>query len=517
MDLQRIAIEHVPEAVSVHDVEGRYLWASAEFADLLGFEPDSLVGRQAYELFHPEDIPEIQVSHETITALPATYTVKYRILTGDRTYRWVESVSRLVEQHGVIVSATRPIDRRRSALDALEAERLLADRLRELARQQEGFLTAISHRARNPLTIVHGLAEMLSARWRDIDEERVDDLLGRLVANTTQLYTLLSDVTQAEQLSRRARRVKARPVDAGRIAQEEVAALADPTSPIHVDITTGSLVFADPEMLHIVLRILIQNATQHTPPGTTVRVTAERRVEGTTIIVEDDGPGIPEPSRDAIFAAFHRTDNDDHNPGLGLGLSTVAEIAAAHRGRVWVEERDGGGASFRILFPSATKESRDLQPDADLTSAGSDPDAWSRPLTIVAVDDDPAVLALMQMALQAEGHQVHTVDNGLDALTEILNRVPDLVILDIMMPGLDGQEVTRTLRSSRKIRHIPVLICSALTGETSRWDAQAAGADGYLAKPFDVDKLLAAIRQVTEPSRQRVSPDLLGDNHGADE
>lgn len=517
MDLPRIAIEHVPEAISVHDVEGRYLWASADFLDLIGLDPHDLIGRQAYELFHPEDISEIQVSHETITALPATYTVQYRMLTDDRTYRWVETISRLVEPHGVIVAATRAIDRRRSALDALEAERLLADRLREFTRQQEGFLTAISHRARNPVTIVHGLAELLARHWRELDEERVDELLGRLTANTLRLAELLSDVTQAEQLSRRAHRVRARPVDISRIAREEVAAVADPESPIQVDIPTGILVFADPDMLRIVIRVLVQNANQHTPVGTTVRVATQRNTHGTTIIVEDDGPGIPEASREAIFTAFHRANDNDHDPGLGLGLSTVAEIAAAHRGQVWVEERVGGGASFRILFPPASRSGNQPTATIDLASGGMDGGDPSRPLTIVAVDDDPAVLALMQMALQAEGHDVYTVDNGLDALTEILNRVPDLVILDIMMPGLDGQEVARTLRSSPKVRHIPVLICSALAGETSRWDAQVAGSDGFLAKPFDVEELLSAIQQVTDPARQRMTTDLPGEHPRSDE
>jgi PAS domain S-box-containing protein len=517
MDLPRIAIDHVPEAISVHDVEGRYLWASTDFLELFGLDPHDLIGRQAYELFHPEDIPEIQVSHETITALPAIYAVQYRIQTADRTYRWVESISRLVEQHGVIVSATRPIDRRRSALDALEAERLLADRLREFTRQQEGFLTAISHRARNPVTIVHGLAELLARHWRELGEERVDELLGRLAANTTRLATLLSEVTQAEQLSRRARSVRARPVDVGRIARDEVETLAGPESPIQVDIPAGSLVFADPEMLRIALRVLIQNANQHTPAGTTVRVTAERSTQGTTVMVEDDGPGIPEPSRDVIFAAFHRGDENDHDPGLGLGLSTVAEIAAAHRGAVWVQDRDGGGASFRMLFPAASRATIERETSIDLTSTAVGWGDHPRALTIVAVDDDPAVLALMQMALQAEGHRVHTVANGLDALTEIFNRIPDLVILDVMMPGLDGPEVTRTLRSSPRVRHIPVLICSALTGETSRWDAQVAGSDGYLAKPFDIEELLAAIEQVTDPTRQRVNTDLPGEHPHTDE
>lgn len=344
--------EHAPDALSVHDREGRYLWASPAFHPLLGVEPEDLVGRDAYELFHPEDLAAIQVSHETVVTRPTSFTVQYRIRKADRTYRWVETSSRSVDAEQVIVSVTRPIDPRRSAMGALEAERLFTTRLRDFDRERHQFLTTVAHRARQPLTVSAGITRLLAEQWRNLDPDRIDELLARALGASDRLRAIVEQVTRAEGLARHAHAVDARPVDLALLVHAQVEAVTDRGGPVTVRVPEGSIVFADRELLAVALRSLLDNAVGHTPDGTEVWVDLEHGPEGAVITVDDAGPGIDPAHHRVIFDAFSH-DADTPDPGLGLGLHTVAEIAAAHHGRAWAQDRPGGGTSFRLLLPHA--------------------------------------------------------------------------------------------------------------------------------------------------------------------
>ena len=131
MDLHNLLAGHVPDALSIHDLEGHYVWASPSFAELLGIPPDELVGRDFFRMVHPEDVEAVTVTHQTLLRQPTTQVVKFRMQRGDGLYRWVEASARVPDGQEVIVASTREIDHRHSVLNALEAERLLAARLRE--------------------------------------------------------------------------------------------------------------------------------------------------------------------------------------------------------------------------------------------------------------------------------------------------------------------------------------------------------------------------------------------------
>ncbi len=159
-----------------------------------------------------------------------------------------------------------------------------------------------------------------------------------------------------------------------------------------------------------------------------------------------------------------------------------------------MQDRPGGGASFRLLLPYAPDDRTDV----------ADPEPPRRTVAVLVVDDDPAVAEVLSVGLPDERYRVVGVDNGTDAIRQILRSPPDVVVLDVMMPGLDGREVTRTLRANDRTRDIPVVICSALTSAHDRSQAHAAGADAFVAKPFDIEDVILAIRQVLDrrPSRR---------------
>lgn len=358
--LWRHLADQLPDAIATHDTEGTYLFASRAFAELFGWRSEDLVGRDPYELFHPDDVPEIQAVHAATLRGTEPTTLQYRFRCADGSYRWVETTNRMTDD-GQIVAVTRRIAHRRSLLQALDNERMVAERLRQIDLERQAFLTAIAHRARHPMTVLSGFAQLLqSGRIRD--ESALQPIYERLVANTERLSELIEATTTADELSRRANELRRAPVDLARLARETAADWWDLDHPeetaVTFDLPARALVFADRERLTVALRALYHNAVKHTPIGTDVLIRIEDHPDGWLLAVEDNGPGVPDRLKSAIFDRLAHGDPEAPDPGLGLGLYLVDQIARAHNGRAWVEDHHGGGASFRILLPTRRSDPR---------------------------------------------------------------------------------------------------------------------------------------------------------------
>lgn len=357
--MQRNALEmlvgHLPDAVSLHDAEGTYLYASDVFTDAFGWETDQLVGRDCYLLFHPDDIPEIQTVHAKTLDHVRGLSVQYRLRCADGSYKWVESTSRMTPE-GNIVAVTRHIADRRSLLHALNNERMVTERLSEVERERQAFLTAVAHHARHPVTAVSGFARLLQT-GRVVDERDARAIYDRLVVNTDRLRELIELATTAEELSRRANELMCGPVDLSALVREVAADFWDLDHPdqttVSFDLPEQAVVFADRDRLTLAVRALYHNAIKHTPVGTNVWIRVEPHPDARLLIVEDDGPGVPDMMKSAIFDRLTHGDHDQKHPdpGLGLGLYLVDQIAKSHGGQAWVQDRDGGGASFRVILP----------------------------------------------------------------------------------------------------------------------------------------------------------------------
>jgi signal transduction histidine kinase len=234
---------------------------------------------------------------------------------------------------------------------AYEREREAARRLRGLDAMKNSFLQAVSHELRTPLSAVYGMALTLQQSIDRLEPADRDELLARLEVNARKLQRLLADLLDLDRLMRHAIAPERKPT--GLI--ELVRSVAD-----EVDLGDRTLVIEGPEVVvavdapkveRIVENLLI-NVVRHTPEGVTVWVRALEHPTGATLVVEDDGPGIPDDLKDAIFEPFRQGPTAPrHAPGAGIGLSLAARFAELHGGRAWVEDRPGGGASFRVLLP----------------------------------------------------------------------------------------------------------------------------------------------------------------------
>jgi signal transduction histidine kinase len=221
------------------------------------------------------------------------------------------------------------------------------------------FLDAVSHELRTPLAAIVGIGLTLEHRADYLADADRSDLYTRLVANARKLDRLLNDLLDLDRLTHGIVAPKRRPTDvaalAARIA-DDWAVLNGRRPKVVAEPVTVSL---DPGKVERIIENLLANAARHTPPDTPVWVRVEHPAggDGVLLAVEDAGAGVPAELRDSVFEPFRQGPRTPtHVPGVGIGLTLVARFAELHGGRAWVEERPGGGSSFRVLIPDAPQE-----------------------------------------------------------------------------------------------------------------------------------------------------------------
>jgi PAS domain S-box-containing protein len=236
---------------------------------------------------------------------------------------------------------------------AFRREREAAQRLRALDEMKNTFLEAVSHDLRTPLTSILGSALTLEQNGRDLSSEDALDLVRRIAANARKLERLLGDLLDLDRLQRGIVAPQRRPTDLAELVRhvvEEAETLRDRT--VDLDLIEARAEI-DPAKVERIVENLLANAARHTPPGTRVLVATRPVPGGVELAVEDEGPGVPEELREAVFEPFQQgAGKGNHSPGVGIGLSLVRRFAELHGGRAWVEDRPGGGASFRVFLPS---------------------------------------------------------------------------------------------------------------------------------------------------------------------
>ena len=247
-------------------------------------------------------------------------------------------------------------DRKRAQEDlerALEVEREAAIRLRALDQMKDTFLQAVSHDLRTPLAAILGLAITLERGDVGLQPEETRELAGRIEHNARRLERLVTNLLDLDRLGRGVLTPAFEPTDVGDLVRRMVAE-SDPSLRDQVAVTTESVVVpVDPPKVERIVENLLVNAVRHTPNGTSVHVSVMASADGAMILVEDEGDGVPDDLRERIFEEFSQgTDVPQPSPGVGVGLTLVRRFAEMHHGRAWVEEREGGGASFRVFLPA---------------------------------------------------------------------------------------------------------------------------------------------------------------------
>ncbi|HEX6262859.1 MAG TPA: PAS domain S-box protein [Actinomycetota bacterium] len=349
------------EGICIHD-RGTITEVNRAFAEMFRMPPEELVGTQVLELLAPEDremaARRIEEQSEEVG--------RHEGVRGDGSRFAVELVGRRIPYRGreARVLAIRDITERRRAEESLreayEREREAAEQLRHVDEMKNAFLTAVSHELRTPLSAILGFALTLERESLSLSPAEVREMVDRIVANARKLDSLLTDLLDLDRISRGILEATRRPTDVGDLVHRVVegADLAGRRVLVEAQELVAQV---DGPKVERIVENLLANAAKYTPPGTPVWVRLVRRPGGVLIAVEDAGPGVELEQRDAIFRPFTQgEDAPAHAPGTGIGLSLVARFAEMHGGSAWVEDREGGGASFRVFLAAAEVESSEL-------------------------------------------------------------------------------------------------------------------------------------------------------------
>jgi len=274
-----------------------------------------------------------------------------------------------VTQHKRAEQALRKSEQKYS--DAFHREREATQRLRALDEMKNTFLEAVSHDLRTPLTTILGAAVTLEQGGEDVPREDAVDLLHRIATNARKLERLLSDLLDLDRLQRGIIAPNRRPTDIAGLLHEAVREF-ELRDGRRVEVQAEQL-FADVDAAKVerIVENLLANASRHTPPESRIWVRLDPEHRGVLLVVEDEGEGVPDELKEEIFEPFRQAPGPAKaSPGVGVGLTLVARFAELHGGRAWVEDRPGGGASFRVFLSEGPA---DTEPHATITDAEAGP------------------------------------------------------------------------------------------------------------------------------------------------
>jgi PAS domain S-box-containing protein len=357
---------------------------------------------------------------------------------------------------------------------------------RAVEKMKDEFISVVSHELRTPLTSIRGALGLLASGLIEKSPAKGKRMLDIALTNTERLIRLINDILDIER------------IDSGRVtlARTSVAAaevlrhVADLMGPIaekagvRLDIDTQSVakIWADSDRVVQTLTNLVSNAVKFSPPGTTVNLTANEGADEVTFSVRDQGRGIPAEKFETIFERFQQVDASDSRDkgGSGLGLTICRSIVQQHGGEIRVESVLGEGSVFHFTIPT----SRVVVSSPSLFA--------TTPAKVIVCDDESSGREVMRGILEQHGYSVVTVNSGAALLQAVPSYKPDVILLDLFMPGMSGWETLARLKSDPGMAAIPVIISNAVQGDETSSPFDLAG---WVSNQIDQDDLMTTVER----------------------
>lgn len=389
-------------------------------------------------------------------------------------------------------STNHMLDRLHEQHRQLEAERA---RLQDADRRKDEFLAMLGHELRNPLAPITTSAYILGRL--ELDEPRVHRLTEIIARQARHMSGLIDDLLDVARITRGLVTLEKVPLELGPALSEAVEQvrpqIQEREHSLHVDLPSEPVwVAADRVRLIQIVSNLLSNAARYTPAGGHIELGCEAGAAEVVLRVRDDGMGIDPALLPQIFELFTqgKRPSDRAQGGLGLGLAVVKGLVELHGGRVEARsEGEGRGSEFLVRLPRLPVSAVPVPAAVE----GARPVVQTR--RILVVDDNRDAAESLAEALRAAGHAVAVAAQAQGALEQAVQEAPEVLVLDIGLPGMDGYELARRLR---RLPGTADALFIALTGygqEQDRAQARAAGFDYHLLKPVDVEQLLRVVRE----------------------
>lgn len=483
--LKRI-LEAEAVAVLFWDLDGTLIDANDTFLHMTGYTRADVQKRKLTwrKLTPPEWVgsSEQQVEKLAATGHIGPYEKEYFLKDGSR--RWMMFAGRDLGD-GTAVEY---------CIDVTDRKRMEEEREREGQRKDE-FLSLLGHELRNPLTAISFATHMLHSEMTAARRASIEETIARQVG---LLQRLVNDLLDLARITHGQISLKKESIDLKKFLQRAGGSaqpfLEEREQELLLRLPSKRVWFmADGVRLEQIAMNLLNNASNYTGRGGRIEFSGAR--EGTYVVIrcKDNGRGIPAETQEKIFEPFTRgpLSIDSHGEAsLGIGLALVRQLTELHGGRVWVKSAGPGkGSEFVVKFPLAKAPAAGRRQNRAMPSRGA-----RSPLSIVIVEDNPDVAQTMTMALEQAGYSVAHFSDGLSALSGLAGQKPDVALIDIGLPGMDGYELAAKLRKKTNLRQTLFIAVSGFkkreeTGESLRVF------DLHLVKPVNLADLLTLLEK----------------------
>ncbi|WP_439559673.1 hybrid sensor histidine kinase/response regulator transcription factor [Dyadobacter sp.] len=502
---------------------------SIEFAALNFLHPEK--NRYLYQLagFNNRWFEADNTRKVTYTNLdPGTYVFKVRMKGGGpsseqrmelkilpplwRTW-WAYVIYILLVIGALLIARWVLIEREKMNFE-LEQERRHAQQMHELDLMKIRFFTNVSHEFRTPLTLMLTPLENLLHNIQS--DHTVHKQLSLIHRNARRLLNLVTQILDFKKLEVEETHFNPEPGDIVQFIREIAHTFSDLSEHKHISYVFESEVTSryadfDQDKLSKIMYNLLSNAFKFTPENGQVavrlRITPDTdSKEQLEISVQDSGIGIPQEVQQRVFDRFYQHPMPDHmiNQGSGIGLSIAAEFVKMHGGSIDLQSSEEQGSTFTVTLPLSESAPRTMpleepeeivpeQPEVDVALTSGTP-GRKRPVVLLVEDNDEFRNYLKEVL--GREYQILEAANGKLGLNATLEHVPDLIVSDVMMPEMDGIELCKTIKTDRRISHIPVILLTAKAEEEQQLQGYQTGADAYVTKPFRLDILQVRIRNL---------------------
>jgi len=403
----------------------------------------------------------------------------------------------------------------------------LYEKTLELDQLKNQLFANVSHELRTPLALILGPVAKRLAAGNLGDEERRD--LEVVDRNARLLYRHVSDLLDVAKLEAGRMHVQYAQVDLGGLARFVASHFEVLAGERHIRYTVDAPdalpAQVDAEKCRRILLNILSNAFKFTPDGGSVALRLNTAGDRAVIRVQDNGPGVPAAMREAVFERFRQVEGGAERRfgGTGLGLAIVKEFVGLHNGSVAVEEAPGGGASFTVTVPLVAPDGAEILATPSTLDEAIDRQALDElrtrhgattlpppalaadaPLVLV-VEDNPDMNAFVAEAL-GRRYRVATAFDGQEGLRKAFETRPDLIVSDMMMPRMSGDQMVDALRRDREMDDVPIVLLTAKADDELRVKLLKQGVQDYIYKPFSVEELLARVAGlISERKRKEAS------------
>jgi len=500
---QNEALESAVVGISKLDTWGNYLQVNPAYADLLGYQPEEIKGTQWQQTVHPEDREKASKAYK-------------KMLASEKAEIEVRAVRKDGSVFDKILVMVKAYDSKQEFCGHYGFMKDISQR-REIQRLKDEFISVVSHELRTPLTSIRGSLGLLAAGVLQAKPQQAHRMLEIAVNNSDRLIRLINDMLDIERIESRQVQMSKQICDASSLINSSVEVMRSMAQKAGVNLTVNSVsarIWVDCDRIIQVLTNLLSNAIKFSPPGSTVWLTAEvrqssfdenltpslaMRGESGEVIklqeriqhlqtpyiifqIRDEGRGIPKDKLESIFGRFQQVDASDSRQkgGTGLGLAICRSIIEQHSGCIWAQSTENRGSCFYFKMP-LLQEKKLITPAIKTTHSNSSPelinnsnnkqinnntsgnqDTAQQKTKVLIVEDDMDLAQVIISIFQRHHIETYHSTTGREAIQQSLSILPDLMVLDLALPEVNGFDVVDSLRHHKRLCNLPLVVYTAL-------------------------------------------------------